>query len=167
MRVIVWITSSTTPLPRVATSAACSASRAACVALSALCFTLAVISSMLDAVCTSAAACCSVRCDRSVLPAAISDAPTLMFSVPLRTRETVSTRPLCIVRARSSRLVVSFGVNAHGRRQVAARDAVRRADRQFEIAAEIALDAAQDEQHRDGREPPSTAVIASQRSALA
>src|SRR5476649_221169 len=62
------MTFSTTPLPRWATSAASPASLAACVALSAFCFTFAVISSMLDAVCTNAAACCSVRCDRSVFP---------------------------------------------------------------------------------------------------
>ncbi len=101
---MVRTTSSTTSLPRVATLAACPASCAACEALSALCRTCEVISSMLEAVCTSAAACCSVRCDRSVLPAAISVAPTLMFSVPWRTRETISMRPVCIVCSACSRL---------------------------------------------------------------
>jgi len=33
---------------------------------------------------------------RPALPAAISDAPALMFSAPARTRETVSTKSFCI-----------------------------------------------------------------------
>ncbi len=40
-------------------------------ALSAFCFTMEVSSSMLEAVSSSDEACCSVRCDRSALPAAI------------------------------------------------------------------------------------------------
>ena len=68
---IVPITRFTTSLPVRAISDALFASPLACRALSAFCFTVAVNCSMLAAVSSSEAACSSVRCDRSSLPAEI------------------------------------------------------------------------------------------------
>ncbi len=61
----------TTSPPLTAMSDALTASVLAWRALSAFCFTMEVSSSMLEAVSSSDEACCSVRCDRSALPAAI------------------------------------------------------------------------------------------------
>ncbi|MNR39604.1 hypothetical protein D3C85_1578270 [compost metagenome] len=52
--------------------------------------------SMLAAVSSSEAACCSVRLDRSWLPAAISLEPVLISATPSRTACTVRTRLACI-----------------------------------------------------------------------
>ncbi|MNW08033.1 hypothetical protein D3C71_2047440 [compost metagenome] len=68
---IVATTSLTTSPPRLAISEAFTASALACRALSAFWRTMPVSSSMLDAVCSSAEACSSVRWERSVLPAEI------------------------------------------------------------------------------------------------
>src|SRR3546814_7026790 len=69
---IVVTTSDTTCPPLRATSDAPTASWLAWRAFSAFCLTVLVNSSIDEAVSSSAAACCSVRADRSVLPAAIS-----------------------------------------------------------------------------------------------
>jgi len=73
-----WLTTAP-PLP--ATSDAPMASWLACLALSAFCLTVEVISSMLLAVSSRLLACSSVRCDRSLLPAAISFDAVLIVSV--------------------------------------------------------------------------------------
>jgi hypothetical protein len=93
---IVCTTPRTTSPPRDARSAASRARPLARVALSALLATVDVNSSMLAAVCSSADDCCSVRDDRSVLPAAISFAPVVTASEPARTFATVSVSPCCI-----------------------------------------------------------------------
>ncbi len=82
---IVPTTSATTSPPLTATSEADTASLLAWWAFSAFCLTVAVSCSIDDAVCSSAAACRSVRADRSMLPLAISPAPLLMVSAPLLT----------------------------------------------------------------------------------
>ena len=64
--------------------------------LSALWRTVDDSSSMLAAVSSSEAACCSVREDRSMLPAAISRAPVWISSTPWRTAETVWARLSCM-----------------------------------------------------------------------
>ncbi|HCI14226.1 MAG TPA: hypothetical protein DFK12_09770 [Gallionellaceae bacterium] len=69
---IVATTSCTTAPPLAAISEAPIASWLACLAFSAFCFTVEVSSSMLEAVSSKLEACSSVRCDRSLLPAAIS-----------------------------------------------------------------------------------------------
>ncbi len=95
--------------PCCATAAALSASVLAWRALSALWRTVVVSSSMLDAVSSSDAACCSVRDDRSALPAAIWRAATPTESLDCRTsRIAAATRSssalkLCAVRPTSSR----------------------------------------------------------------
>ncbi|KGS55997.1 hypothetical protein X949_4625 [Burkholderia pseudomallei MSHR5609] len=94
---IVPTTSPTTVAPFVAMSVALSAQFCASRALSAFCFTVAVNCSMLAAVCCSAAACSSVRCDRSVLPAAIWRVAVAIDSEPSVTLRTVSDRLRCIV----------------------------------------------------------------------
>ncbi len=80
---MVSTTSETVAPPRSVTLAASLASSVARLALSAVCFTMAVIWSMLEAVSPSEAACCSVRCDRSRLPLAISLAATATLSAEL------------------------------------------------------------------------------------
>ena len=72
---IVCTTLSTTLPPRCAVSEALNARWLAWRAFSAFCFTVAVSCSMLAAVSSSEAACCSVREERSLLPVAISLAP--------------------------------------------------------------------------------------------
>ncbi|MNY30355.1 hypothetical protein D3C86_1644610 [compost metagenome] len=79
---IVWTTCPTTSPPCVATSDAFTASALACLALSAFWRTVLVSSSMLEAVSWSDDACSSVRCERSVLPAAIWLVPVAIASVP-------------------------------------------------------------------------------------
>ena len=64
----------------------------ACCALSVFCLTVEVSSSMLAAVSSSDAACCSVRWLRSVLPVAISLAALPIAPLLSRTRPTVSVR---------------------------------------------------------------------------
>jgi hypothetical protein len=59
---------------------------------SVFCLTVAVSSSIEEAVSSSEPACCSVREDRSILPAAISVAAVTMESAPLRTWPTISAR---------------------------------------------------------------------------
>jgi hypothetical protein len=78
---IVRTTSPTTTPPRTATSEAPIASWLACFAFSLFCFTVEVSSSMLEAVSCRLADCSSVRCDRSVLPLAISLAAVSMMPV--------------------------------------------------------------------------------------
>jgi hypothetical protein len=71
--------------------------------------TVEVSSSIDEAVSSSEAACCSVRVDRSRLPAAISAEAVAMVSVPERTRETISTSESFMSRrARIRRPVSSF-----------------------------------------------------------
>ncbi|MNT01943.1 hypothetical protein D3C72_1364300 [compost metagenome] len=110
---MVSTTSATTAPPRLAIPAAAMASWLAWRALSAFCLTVLVSSSIDEAVSSSEPACCSVRDDRSRLPAAISDEAVAMLSVPLRTWLTMPTRLLFILpRAVSSAPVSSFAVVA-------------------------------------------------------
>ncbi|CUJ76485.1 Uncharacterised protein [Achromobacter xylosoxidans] len=96
MPCIVFTTSATAEPPRSATSDALAASWFAWRALSAFCLTVEASSSIEAAVSSSEAACCSVRLDRSVLPAAISCEPVLISSTPRRTEETVRVRLSCM-----------------------------------------------------------------------
>ena len=89
---MVRITSPITSPPRTALSEALTAICLAWRALSEFCRTVAVSSSMAEAVSSSEPACCSVRADRSRLPAAISVEAVLMVSVPTRTSPTMRTR---------------------------------------------------------------------------
>jgi len=89
---MVATTSATTAPPRLAMPAASPASLLAWRALSAFCFTVDVSSSIDEAVSSSELACCSVRDDKSWLPAAISADAVAMVSVPLRTWPTMPTR---------------------------------------------------------------------------
>ncbi|CAJ4955989.1 Uncharacterised protein [Burkholderia pseudomallei] len=102
MSPIVPTTWPTTALPLFAISDAL-----ACRALSALRRTVPVSSSMLDAVCSSAAACSSVREDRSMLPAAICRAAVAIDSLPTRTARTVPARLACIFASPSSSRPIS------------------------------------------------------------
>ncbi|MNN67091.1 hypothetical protein D3C81_1827090 [compost metagenome] len=72
-------------LPSLAFCEASSASRRAWLAFSAFSATVEVSSSMLAAVSTTAADCCSVREDKSILPAAISVEERATLSTPSRT----------------------------------------------------------------------------------
>ena len=86
----------TTSPPRSATWVACMASWLAVRADSAFWRTVAPSCSMDEAVCSSAAACCSVRAERSWLPSAISWLAMATPSEPLRTRATMPERLPCI-----------------------------------------------------------------------
>ena len=101
---MVSTTCDTTSPPLRATSDADAASWLAWRALSAFCFTVEVSSSIDEAVSSSELACCSVRDDRSRLPAAISREAVAMVSVPLRTWPTMSTRLSRICFISTSRL---------------------------------------------------------------
>ncbi|MNU39903.1 hypothetical protein D3C71_286060 [compost metagenome] len=89
---MVATTCAMTAPPRCATPDAVSASTCAWRALSAFCLTVEVSSSMEEAVSSSELACCSVRADRSRLPAATSDEAEAIVSVPARTVPTVCAR---------------------------------------------------------------------------
>ncbi len=91
----------------------------------AFCFTVEASSSIEAAVSSSDAACCSVRLDRSVLPAEISREPTLISSTPRRTADTVRVRLSCM-RLSAPIQQADFVGAAHvdAARQVAAGDAV-------------------------------------------
>ncbi len=108
MPAMVSTTRPTTSPPLTAMSEALTASVLACRALSAFCFTMPVSCSMLDAVSSSDEACCSVRCDRSALPAAICCVALAIASDPVRTWPTMPCRLSCIrCRASSMRPVSS------------------------------------------------------------
>ncbi|MNB94382.1 hypothetical protein D3C75_415330 [compost metagenome] len=94
--VMVLTTFSTSIPPRLAEVEATSASWLASRALSAFSFTVAVSCSMLAAVSSRAAACSSVREERSLLPVEISVAPRQIFSLPERIVLTASRRLSCI-----------------------------------------------------------------------
>ncbi|MNV43160.1 hypothetical protein D3C71_1348660 [compost metagenome] len=98
MVVTTWPT--TTP-PCEATSAAPAASWLACTAWSAFWRTVEVSSSIDAAVSSRLAACCSVRRDRSLLPAAISPAARLMLPVACWIRPTMSVSCATVVSASS------------------------------------------------------------------
>ena len=106
---IVCTTSDTTLPPRCATSDALIASWLAWPAFSAFWRTVEVSSSIDDAVSSSEDACCSVRDDRSRLPAAICPEAVAMVSVPLRTFRTMSASFSRIVFIANSRLLLSPG----------------------------------------------------------
>src|SRR5471030_607794 len=114
MPCIVVTTLLTTTPPFTAISDAVVAISLACRALSKLAFAVAVICSMLLAVVSSDAACCSVRMERSLLPLAISVAPTLIDSVLARTQQ-------------RAHLVVAAGIDRI--RQVARSDPLKLANR--------------------------------------
>ncbi|OIQ77717.1 hypothetical protein GALL_405830 [mine drainage metagenome] len=80
---MVLTTSPTTTPPLTATPEAAAAIWLACLAFSEFCFTVEASCSMLEAVSSRLEACSSVRCDRSVLPAAISFAAVLMESAEI------------------------------------------------------------------------------------
>ena len=82
--------------------------RLASCAMPAFCFTVEASSSMLAAVCSSDAACCSVRLERSALPEEISRAPTWISSTPRRTEDTVRTKPSCMLLSAVSKAPISL-----------------------------------------------------------
>ncbi|PMQ11810.1 hypothetical protein JaAD80_23150 [Janthinobacterium sp. AD80] len=88
MAPMVSTTSLTMLPPRSATPDAATAIWLAWRALSAFCFTVLVSSSIDDAVSSSELACCSVRADRSWLPAAISPDAVAIALVPVCTSDT-------------------------------------------------------------------------------
>ncbi|BAK14147.1 hypothetical protein PAJ_p0280 (plasmid) [Pantoea ananatis AJ13355] len=98
--------------PRPAFADASVASWLAWCAFSAFCLTVEVNSSILAAVCTTAADCCSVRDDKSILPAAISEEARATLFTPSRTlvmmfcRLSFITLTACINWPSSSRRVV-------------------------------------------------------------
>jgi hypothetical protein len=96
MSCMVPTTCSTTAPPRSATPDAACASRLAWRALSAFCLTVEVSSSIDAAVSSSELACCSVRLERSWLPAAICWLAVPIASVPLRTWVTMPTSEVFI-----------------------------------------------------------------------
>ncbi|MNN35841.1 hypothetical protein D3C81_1497060 [compost metagenome] len=93
---MVSTTRPTTSRPSPAVLDASLASALACRALSAFCFTVAVNCSMLAAVSWSDAACCSVRDDKSRLPAAICPVAVPMASVRSSTEPTVRISACCM-----------------------------------------------------------------------
>ena len=93
---MVFTASRTACPPRCATSDAVEAIWLAWRAFSALLLTVESSCSMLAAVSSSEAACCSVRLDRSWLPAAISLDPIWISCTPARTACTVRTRLACM-----------------------------------------------------------------------
>ncbi|MCY1447713.1 hypothetical protein D9M71_643440 [compost metagenome] len=99
---MVSTTRPTTSRPSPAVLDASLASALACRALSAFCFTVAVNCSMLAAVSSSEAACCSVREERSALPPAICWAPTRIELLPSRTLPTILARLSCMSRMAAS-----------------------------------------------------------------
>ncbi|MCY1226507.1 hypothetical protein D9M72_387380 [compost metagenome] len=105
---MVLTTRSTASLPRSARVAASVASPRASRALSAFWRTVLVSSSMLEAVSSSEAACCSVRCDRSALPLAICLLAEAIESAPPRTSPTMATRLACIRPSMPSMRAVSL-----------------------------------------------------------
>ncbi|MCY1294077.1 hypothetical protein D9M70_433590 [compost metagenome] len=94
---MVCTTRPTTSPPRSAVSDALAASPLAWRALSAFWRTVPVSCSMLDAVCSSDAACCSVRCDRSLLPAATWCVAVEMLAMPSWISCTTDSRLRCMV----------------------------------------------------------------------
>ncbi len=154
MPCIVSTTRPTTALPFSATSDALAASVLACCALSAFCLTVEVSSSMLAAVSSSDAACCSVRWLRSVLPVAISFAAPPIAPLLSRTRLTVSVRRSFMSREGAqqvARFVLRVGDDPAA--QVAARHRARDIDGKADRTDDRARDrqAGDDgEQHRDG-----------------
>ena len=90
MEAMVTTTLFTTSPPFIATSRAPIPNWLACLAFSALCFTVEDSSSIEEAVSSRLAACSSVRCERSLLPVAISLAAMVMESTLDRTLPTIS-----------------------------------------------------------------------------
>ncbi len=88
----------TASLPSCARLLALDASVLAWAAFSAVCLTVSVSCVMLDAVSSSEAACCSVRADRSTLPAAISCDATVTDSAEALMPRTVSASWRSILR---------------------------------------------------------------------
>ena len=87
---MVFTTSPTTAPPFCATADALAASWLACFAFSAFCLTVAVSSSIEEAVSSRLEACSSVRCERSMLPAAISRLAVLIASDASRIWPTIA-----------------------------------------------------------------------------
>ena len=106
MSAMVLTTRPTTSPPCAATPAAFNTRRLAWSALSAFCLTVAVSSSMEAAVSSSAAACCSVRRERSLLPVAISVAAELIASEESLIRRTMPASWSAVALA-SSRMVAN------------------------------------------------------------
>ncbi|MCW0414603.1 hypothetical protein NB689_000357 [Xanthomonas sacchari] len=98
---IVLTTWPTTLPPCTATAAAPAARRLACCAYSAFCLTVEVSSSIDAAVSSRLAACCSVRRDRSSLPAAISAAAASIAADECWMRPTISVRRATVALASS------------------------------------------------------------------
>ena len=107
MPFMVCTTWPTTSPPFTATPLAPSASWFACRALSAFCLTVALSCSSDAAVSSSADACCSVRSDRSLLPAAICAEAVARLSAFWRTAVTTLARLACISCSRAIRLLPS------------------------------------------------------------
>ncbi|MNT17364.1 hypothetical protein D3C72_1525080 [compost metagenome] len=101
-------TTSATALPPCSdTFDASRARRFACCALSAFWRTVEISSSIDEATSSSEPACCSVRCDKSRLPVAISVEAVAMLSVPWRTLPTMAARLSRMVLMANSRLLSS------------------------------------------------------------
>ncbi len=105
---MVSTTSATTAPPREAVLDADSARLLASTALSLFMRTIEVSSSIDDAVSSSAAACCSVRADKSWLPEAISLAAVAIVSVAPRTWPTMAVRLAFMSLSAASNRPVSF-----------------------------------------------------------
>ncbi len=115
MPAMVSTTRPTTSPPLTAMSDALTASVLAWRALSAFCFTMLVSSSMLEAVSSSELACSSVRCDRSMLPAAICLVALAIESLPPRIVSMVRISPRCMsCRPRVSAPISSWLVTVIG-----------------------------------------------------
>ena len=108
---------------------------------------------MLDAVSCSDAACSSVRCDRSVLPLAISRAPTSIDSAPRCTAPTIVVRLVLHAldaREQAADFVACLSASI-GLRQIAARDALEVIDG---VVDRLHDQAAQREARADQRAAP-------------
>ncbi|MCW0448845.1 hypothetical protein NB706_001679 [Xanthomonas sacchari] len=117
MPLMVSTTWPTTLPPCEATAAAPTANWLAWRACSAFCFTVEVSSSIDAAVSSRLAACCSVRRDRSSLPAAISEAAALMLTAAVWMRPTMPVNWSAVALA-SSRMVANTPWNSPSMRAV-------------------------------------------------
>ncbi len=104
---MVCTTRPTTSPPRPATRAALTASSLACFALSAFWVIVALNSSMVEEVSSSDAACSSVRCERSLLPASSSRAAEAIASLLTCTSPTIRCRLVFMLASAPSSWLVS------------------------------------------------------------
>src|SRR5471030_391022 len=122
---IVPTTWATSVPPLMATSDADTASLLACTACSAFCLTVAVSCSIDEAVSSSEAACCSVRLDKSRLPAAISLAPPLKVAAAAHLADHRQQAVVHVLHSAQQLPGFTVAESQHARAQVAAGDAPR------------------------------------------